>query len=323
VKGEANQQDYGMRIYDPRVGKFLSVDPLTKSYPMLTPYQFASNTPIAAIDIDGEESGIPNSGFTYSGTPLSNYFDNSEGRKTAAKALGIGVVLGGAIAADIFVFKGAATKYTLYTIGVIGTMNFVSTVNNNGMQHDPKIRAENERKAKQQAAELIIGFGVGYGLSKGWQAGKLLAQEAGVFKAPLLDPMTAEMSTPLTEPLPSLSRSANFEAVVLKNGQKGGKQLNKAIKEIANGGGTPRFDEFGAHTVFEGRTASNGSAWAGALEYEVLVPDMPNQYRILKLQTGVDASGAATYKYGYSTDHYKTTIHEFKEVQPPTSNGTQ
>lgn len=56
VKGEGNQQDYGMRIYDPRLGKFLSVDPITKNYPMLTPYQFASNTPIQAIDLDGLEA---------------------------------------------------------------------------------------------------------------------------------------------------------------------------------------------------------------------------------------------------------------------------
>lgn len=55
VKGEGNQQDYGMRIYDPRLGKFLSVDPLTAQYPELTPYQFASNTPIEAIDLDGLE----------------------------------------------------------------------------------------------------------------------------------------------------------------------------------------------------------------------------------------------------------------------------
>lgn len=34
----------------------LSVDPLTKSFPMLTPYQFASNTPIMAIDLDGLEA---------------------------------------------------------------------------------------------------------------------------------------------------------------------------------------------------------------------------------------------------------------------------
>ena len=55
VKGEGNQQDYGMRIYDGRLGRFLSVDPLTKSYPMLTPYQFASNRPIDGIDLDGLE----------------------------------------------------------------------------------------------------------------------------------------------------------------------------------------------------------------------------------------------------------------------------
>ncbi|WP_298708782.1 RHS repeat-associated core domain-containing protein [uncultured Chitinophaga sp.] len=55
-KGEGGQQDYGMRIYDPRLGRFLSVDPITKEYPELTPYQFASNTPIQAIDLDGGEA---------------------------------------------------------------------------------------------------------------------------------------------------------------------------------------------------------------------------------------------------------------------------
>jgi hypothetical protein len=33
----------------------LSVDPLSKQYPWYTPYQFAGNTPIQAIDIDGKE----------------------------------------------------------------------------------------------------------------------------------------------------------------------------------------------------------------------------------------------------------------------------
>lgn len=55
VKGDGDQQNYGMRIYDTRVGKFLSVDPITAKYPMLTPYQFASNCPISGIDMDGLE----------------------------------------------------------------------------------------------------------------------------------------------------------------------------------------------------------------------------------------------------------------------------
>jgi RHS repeat-associated protein len=55
IKGTGNQQDYGMRIYDPRLGRFLSVDPLTKDYPWYSPYQFAGNSPIKFIDLDGLE----------------------------------------------------------------------------------------------------------------------------------------------------------------------------------------------------------------------------------------------------------------------------
>lgn len=67
IKGDGNQQDYGMRIYDPRVGRFLSVDPIISKYPELTPYQFASNRPIDGIDQDGLEyikvfPNFPNSG---------------------------------------------------------------------------------------------------------------------------------------------------------------------------------------------------------------------------------------------------------------------
>jgi RHS repeat-associated protein len=55
VKSEGNEQDYGMRIYDPRLGRFLSLDPIAEKYPQLTPYQFASNSPIAGSDLDGLE----------------------------------------------------------------------------------------------------------------------------------------------------------------------------------------------------------------------------------------------------------------------------
>ncbi len=49
------QYDYGFRIYDPRLVRFKSVDSLAKKYPELTPYQFASNSPISGIDLDGLE----------------------------------------------------------------------------------------------------------------------------------------------------------------------------------------------------------------------------------------------------------------------------
>jgi RHS repeat-associated protein len=51
-------QDYGMRIYNPALGKFLSVDPIAKNFPWYSPYQFAGNKPIYAIDLDGLEEKV-------------------------------------------------------------------------------------------------------------------------------------------------------------------------------------------------------------------------------------------------------------------------
>ena len=55
VSGAGNQYDYGFRIYNPRLGRFLSVDPLTPKFPFYTPYQFSGNKPISNIDLDGRE----------------------------------------------------------------------------------------------------------------------------------------------------------------------------------------------------------------------------------------------------------------------------
>jgi len=55
VKGIGDQIDYGHRVYDPRIARFQSVDPLSGKYPWYTPYQFAGNGPIENSDMDGEE----------------------------------------------------------------------------------------------------------------------------------------------------------------------------------------------------------------------------------------------------------------------------
>ncbi|ATL49385.1 hypothetical protein COR50_20610 [Chitinophaga caeni] len=70
MKREGNQQDCGMRVYDPRLGRFLSVDPLTSLYAFYSPYHFAGNTTINAIDLDGME-------------PTGNVMDvNRQGQRT-------------------------------------------------------------------------------------------------------------------------------------------------------------------------------------------------------------------------------------------------
>ena len=46
---------YGMRYYASWIARFISVDPLQFEYPMLTPFQYASNRPISGVDLDGSE----------------------------------------------------------------------------------------------------------------------------------------------------------------------------------------------------------------------------------------------------------------------------
>ncbi|MEN7551832.1 RHS repeat-associated core domain-containing protein [Rapidithrix thailandica] len=48
-------QDYGFRLYNPEIGKFLSVDPLAPDYPWNSTYAFAENRVIDGIDLEGAE----------------------------------------------------------------------------------------------------------------------------------------------------------------------------------------------------------------------------------------------------------------------------
>jgi RHS repeat-associated protein len=49
------QYDYGFRIYDPRLGRFLSVDPIFMNFPWNSTYAYAENDVIRSIDLDGLE----------------------------------------------------------------------------------------------------------------------------------------------------------------------------------------------------------------------------------------------------------------------------
>lgn len=55
VYGHDNAYDFGARLYDPRLGRWLAVDPLFAKYPDLSPYNFVANMPTIAIDPDGKD----------------------------------------------------------------------------------------------------------------------------------------------------------------------------------------------------------------------------------------------------------------------------
>jgi RHS repeat-associated protein len=53
IKGEGNSYDYGARFFDPRLGRFLSLDPHMKVYPNISPYSIVLNNPNKWNDHDG------------------------------------------------------------------------------------------------------------------------------------------------------------------------------------------------------------------------------------------------------------------------------
>jgi len=93
VKGAGNQQDYGMRIYDPRISRFLSVDPVASAFAWNSTYSFAENEPISNIDLDGLEKAKSTSAGSIIGQGLKqgwqetkDYWSNFFSRKTVAEA---------------------------------------------------------------------------------------------------------------------------------------------------------------------------------------------------------------------------------------------
>ena len=54
LKGSGNSYDFGARIYDPRVGRWLAVDILAAKYPDISPYVFVANNTLYYFDPDGK-----------------------------------------------------------------------------------------------------------------------------------------------------------------------------------------------------------------------------------------------------------------------------
>ena len=55
LKGTDNSFSFKYRIYDSRIGRFFSVDPLIPKFPFYSPYLFDGNKPIARVELEGLE----------------------------------------------------------------------------------------------------------------------------------------------------------------------------------------------------------------------------------------------------------------------------
>jgi RHS repeat-associated protein len=60
VKGNGNHINFKYRGYDPRVGRFWSIDPLARKYPFYSPYAFSGNRVIDRVELEGLEPAKSN-----------------------------------------------------------------------------------------------------------------------------------------------------------------------------------------------------------------------------------------------------------------------
>ncbi len=56
IKGSGNSYDFGARLYDSRLGIFLTRDPLEAKYSAISPYAFCLNNPLIYVDKDGRDA---------------------------------------------------------------------------------------------------------------------------------------------------------------------------------------------------------------------------------------------------------------------------
>ena len=54
IMGNSDSYDFGARIYDARIGKWLSMDPKSNKYPDVTPFSFCANSPLVFVDDKGD-----------------------------------------------------------------------------------------------------------------------------------------------------------------------------------------------------------------------------------------------------------------------------
>ena len=179
---DLNWYDYGFRSYDPQIGRFPQLDPLTDDYAHYTPYQYAGNEPIANVDLDGLEEykvlqAVVVKGFMHSAAPLAN-----AGKAVATVALGGGKLLENLAVAgkSLLTIIGATASVALDNL-TGGLANTEGIIANSGWV--PSSQIGNWNNAVKSANSAFVAFGLGESTLGGGIAAGSVSLTAGTLGA--------------------------------------------------------------------------------------------------------------------------------------------
>jgi RHS repeat-associated protein len=157
LKGTGNSYDFEARIFDPRIVRFLSVDPLASKYPNWSSYVFVMNDPINLIDPDGKEPIKPFvgtvNGFIGFFNKLASGIGTSRGNAAHSAMIRLGEVnwsMQGPRPANTAPFNSSGNNRYIYTErgGWIDMSHFMFYAG----------RAYQAKLDKQQAQDIIEGM---------------------------------------------------------------------------------------------------------------------------------------------------------------------
>lgn len=335
IKGDGNSYTTEFRQYDPRLGRWLSLDPLMGELSEWSPYVAFENNPV----IYNDPMGLKAEGFgdrrkdngsggkQPKGAPTDpkqgDLFEDKKGRDWRFSSNKKWERIGATITAYKIDDRGFFEK--IKDVGNKVVANFaafatasVHTVMSNNMGGYKRIRPSGEYSTAQKLGRIL---GDGVTLAQGaleFVAGNIIRGGGATISASgpgaILGVPIAVVGTGIQAHGATLFSVTTYNMTQDKvndnnaNNQNGGssassgsnppgpgKALKKDLEKVKKG-------EIDSHDVYQGRENPD---WKGAEEF--YTPNSPagSGWRILK-QKMPDG----TYRYGWSKDHYKT-INEF------------